>query len=379
MAKPITCKAAVVWDFKQPITIETVEVSPPGKGEVRVKIISAGLCHGDLGAIDGYFPGKKLPFVLGHEGAGIVESVGEGVTSVKPGDKVLTLFISQCRSCSKCNDSRSNFCYEPGRVNPSGAFGRCLGFDGETKFTCKGKPLYMFTCCSSFSEYTVIPETSCVKINSAAPLDKVSIFACGYPTGYGAVEKLSDVHPGDITAVWGLGGVGLPAVAALKNKKAKQIIGINFSPGKENIGRKYGCTDFISIANLKEDESLEKKIKQMTNDHGLDIAIVCVGNTSAMEAAVSCLAPGGTCVLAGAASQMKVNPVFLLSGRSIKGCAMGGYKIRDEIPTLVDNYLSGQLPADELTTGYFKLDQINEMVDLLKSSKSIRSVVLMDK
>ncbi|GAB6018420.1 NAD/NADP dependent alcohol dehydrogenase [Chamberlinius hualienensis] len=374
--KTITCRAAVVWKFKQPVSIEEVQVAPPAKGEVRVKIEAVGLCHTDLGALDGSFADQLLPFVLGHEGGGIVESVGEGVTSVKPGDKVLTLFVAQCRKCGNCKDDRSNTCLDIGRVNPSGAFGRSLGYDGLTKFTCKGKALNLFAGSSSFSEYTVIPETSCVRVDPSTQLDKGCLFACGYSTGYGASHRAVDVRPGDVTAVWGLGGVGLPTVAGCRDKGAAKIIGVNYSKRKEQLGRKFGCTDFIALTDLKE--PLPVKIKQMTNGLGLDFAFVCVGDARTMETAIECLKPGGSCVLVGATpEEIKIHPDFLLAGRKIIGTSIGGYKIRDELPALVQRFNAGKLPVDDLITGFYRLEQINELIDQLRQSKSIRSIVLM--
>lgn len=375
--QPITCKAAVVWEFKKAIAIETVIVQPPGHKEVRVKIVAAGLCHGDLHCLEGGFPTQKLPCILGHEGSGIVESIGEGVTSVKPGDKVLTACLPQCRQCDICKDGRSNACLDSGRKEERAiAFLRSLAYDGTTRFSCNNKPVYYFAGCSAFSEYTVIPENSCIKIDPKANIEKACLCACAIPTGYGIAAK-ANMKPGDNVAIWGVGGVGLATVLACKHNKAGKIIGIASSTQKESIARKMGCTDFLAVKGL--DKPVPQVIKEITNG-GLDFAFVCVGDAKTMEDAIFCTKPGGTTIMVGGAQQdVKINPGFLLQDRKIAGSCLGGYKTVDELPQLVKKSMKGDIPLDDFISGYFKLEQINEMVDLMHSGKSLRSVILMEK
>lgn len=376
--KKITCKAAVVWEFKKPMTIETIEVEPPGSEEVRVKMVAVGLCHSDVHALDGFLPLQKLPCILGHEGAGIVESVGKGVTHVKPGDKVLSSCLPQCRKCPICKDGRSNTCLDIGRKEERAVpFLRANGYDGTPRFFCRGKPVYHFGGCSSFSEYTVLPANSCVKIDQSAPLDKACLCACGIPTGYGAAVNSIKIRPGDDVAIWGVGGVGLASVIGAKNMGAGKIIGIATTTNKESIARKMGCTDFIATKNLSK--PINEVLIEKTG-YGLDFALVCVGHLKSMEDAVLSTKPGGTMVIVGvteADALMQVSPGFLLFGRKIVGSALGDYKPLDEFPNLVKDYLKGKLPLDEFVTNTFKLDNINDAIKLMESGKGLRSVILM--
>lgn len=376
--KKITCKAAVLWEFKKPMTIETIEVEPPGDEEVRVKMVAVGLCHSDYHAQEGYFTFQTLPCILGHEGAGIVESVGKGVTHVKPGDKILTSCMPQCRQCPVCKDERSNACMDSGRKEKRAfSFMRAQGYDGTPRFFLNGKPIYIFVGCSAFSEYTVIPANSCVKIDSKAPLEKACLCACGIPTGYGAATKAIKIRRGDSVAIWGVGGVGLASVLGAKHMGAGKIIGIATSTNKESIARKMGCTDFIAS------KSLSKPITEVLMEKtecGLDFAIVCVGDIKAMEDAVLSTKPGGTMVIVGATdaeSFVKVSPGFMLMGRKIIGTALGDYKPLDEFPDLVTGYLKGKLPLDEFVTNTFKLDDINDAFAFLGKGQGLRSVILM--
>lgn len=376
--KPITCKAAVAWQFNQPLSIETIEVQPPGDEEVRVKMVAVGLCHSDLTFIDGYNLDQPLPFIPGHEGSGIVESVGKGVKSVKPGDKVFTMFLPQCNQCEACKDGRSNICSDSGRKEITATpFLRSLGYDGTPRFACKGKVVHHLLGASSFAEYTVIPENSCVKVDSKAPLEKVCILACGFSTGYGSSANAVKILPGDTTAVWGLGGVGLATVVGCKAKGAGRIIGIDLNPEKEAIARKLGCTDFICAKNAPK--PVEDIVSEMTNG-GVQFAFACIGTIQVMESAVRAIKVGGNMVLVGVcpvAADMKVEPSFLLPGRKIIGTVIGDYKIMQDIPKLVKQYLDGKLPLNDFITGNYKLSQINEAVQLMKEGKTIRSVILM--
>lgn len=380
--KTIKCKAAVVWEFKKPIAIETIEVLPPGKHEVRVKIVAVGLCHSDISALESETTSRtlKFPYIPGHEGAGIVESIGEGVQGIQPGDKVLTLFIPQCRQCSACKDRRTNICADIGRKDPiPRSVARVTGYDGNPKFFCKGQPVYMFCGCSSFAEYTVIPANSCIKIDPKAPLEKVCICACGFPTGYGAVTNAVQVRKGDNVAVWGVGGVGLAAVFGCKAKEAQKIIGIARSTQKELTARKIGCTDFIATNDLKK--SVPEVVMEITKGEGVDFVFVCVGDVKAMEQSIMLAKPGGTIVLIGIPESMtpiQAIPFLFLHQRKLTGSFLGDYKVLDDIPQFVTQYLDGKIPLDEFITNKFKLEQIEDAISVMKSGKGIRSVILMD-
>lgn len=377
--KVITCKAAVVWEFNKPVSIETIQVEPPKAHEVRVKIEAVGLCHSDLSALQGHQDFQPLPFVFGHEGGGIVESIGEGVTNIKPGDKVFTLFVPHCGNCENCQEGSCNICYDTGRKEQH-MFPqiRTLGLDGTPRFWCKGKPLHFYFGSSAFSEYTTIAANSCVKVNPATPLDKAVILSCGFSTGYGSSANAVNIKPGNSVAVWGMGGVGLATVLGCKHKGATKIIGIDVCGDKETIAKKIGCTDFICAKDLEK--SMMEIIAEMTGGRGVHYAFVCIGNIQSMETAVLTTRPGGTTVIVGVApdtATMKVSPAFLLSGRSILGCLIGNYNIHEDLPSLANSYLDGKLPLEDFITHRFKLEDINDALQIMKAGKSIRSVIKM--
>jgi len=372
--KTITCKGAVVWEFKKPISIETIEVDPPIKDEVRLKMIAVGFCHSDLVIMEGTFPSQPLPLVLGHEGAGIVESVGPEVTTLKKGDKVFTLCLPQCRNCRVCQFRRSNTCHDT--KFGGGLMGRALMTDGTSRFRCKGKPVFHLLGASSFAEYTVIPEASAVKVSPQTNLDTACIMACAFPTGYGSSFNSVDIEPGDKTAVWGMGGVGLACLLGCTERKPSVNIAIDVNTEKENISKKFGSTHYISLDSIKK--PVENIIKDLTKGEGLDFAFVCIGNIKAMESAAAALNAGGTLVVVGVASEaatMMISPATLVASQRIIGSLIGNYKVRDDIPLLVDKYNAGQLPIDDFITHRFTLEQINDAVDVMKKGKSIRSVI----
>jgi len=312
--KTITCKGAVVWEFKKPISIETIEVAPPKKGEVRVKMIAVGLCHSDLVIMEGTFPSQPLPLVIGHEGAGIVESVGPEVTSVKKGDKVFTLFLPQCRNCRTCQYRRSNTCNDV--LVGGGLLGRTRMSDGTSRFRCKGKEVFHLMGASSFAEYTVIPEASAVKISPQTNLETACIMACGFPTGYGSSFNCVKIEPGDKTAVWGMGGVGLACLLGCTDRKPSINIAIDVNTEKETIAKKFGSTHYISLDSIKK--PVENVIKDLTKGEGLDFAFVCIGNIKAMESAVAALNAGGTMVIVGVAPEeatMTISPATMLASQ----------------------------------------------------------------
>ncbi|GAB6029547.1 hypothetical protein CHUAL_005296 [Chamberlinius hualienensis] len=373
--KIITCQAAVLHDAKSPYKVETINVLPPTPGHVRIKLVATGLCHSDLGYADGCFPNQKYPCVAGHEGAGIVESVGEGVKSVERGYKVLTVFFPHCGECLFCQTKKTNLCLDIKRkIKPAGPFLRAEGMDGLTSFKFPdGKEIYHSFGCSSFSEYTVIPENSCVKINPATNLKSGCIMACGFLSGYGASANVSNVKSGDTVAVWGLGAVGLACIIGCKEKGATRIIGINVSGDREENAKKFGCTDYISLSKLEKGTNIIQKIFQMTAN-GVDYAFVCAGAVEAIEDAIECVRVGGTIVMAGLLkADEKVTFVgnSLLAGRKIIGTVYGDYFLFDDVPKVVDLYVEGKLPIDDFITNRFKLDQINDAVGMLKKRQGL--------
>lgn len=377
--KPITCKAAIVREFKKPLTFETIQVQPPGHGEVRVKIVASGLCHSDLFMMDGGFTYHPLPYVPGHEGAGVVESIGEGVKSVKPGDKVFTMFLPQCQQCPYCKDRLSNFCVDPGYKAPKpDNFIRTLGYDGNHKFFCNGKPLFHSLGSSCFSEYTVIPENSCVKLDPATHLETACIMACGFLTGYGASANSVKIKPGDITAVWGMGGVGLATVVGCKESGAGRIIGIDTNPEKEAVARKLGCTDFICANN--PNKSVLTTLDEMTHQLGVHFAFSCIGNIKTMEDIIGAIRPGGTAVIVGVTPKeatIDFSPGAMLPGKKVVGSTYGDYMIHEDVTKLVKRYMDGKFPIKDFITGTYKLDGLNDAINVMRQGKSIRSVVLM--
>lgn len=369
--KVITCRAAVAWAEKQPLSIETVEVAPPKSGEVRIRIHSTGVCHTDAYTLSGADSEGKFPVILGHEGAGIVESVGEGVTKFKTGDHVIPLYIPQCFECKFCTSSKTNLCQKI-RVTQ----GQGVMPNGTSRFTCKGKTVYHFMGTSTFSEYTVVAEISLCKINEKAPLQKVGLLGCGISTGYGAALNTAKVEPGSVCGVWGLGAVGLAAIYGCKKAGASKIIGIDVNPAKFDVAKKFGCTDFINPKEHKK--SIQEVIVELT-DGGCDFTFECIGNINTMRAALEACHKGwgvSTIIgVAGAGEEISTLPFQLVTGRVWKGTAFGGWKSVESVPKLVEDYLNGDLMIDEFVTHSMALDTINEAFDLMHEGKSIRSIV----
>ncbi|BES87924.1 alcohol dehydrogenase [Nesidiocoris tenuis] len=367
----IKCKAAVAWAAKQPLSLETVEVAPPKAGEVRIKIVYSAICHTDAYTLDGCDPEGVFPVILGHEGAGIVESVGEGVTSVQPGDHVVPLYIPQCKDCKFCNSSKTNLCSKIRLTQGQG-----LMPDGTSRFTCNGKQLFHFMGCSTFSEYTVVAEISVAKVNKDAPLDKICLLGCGISTGYGAALNTAKVEPGSTCAIWGLGAVGLAVAMGCKAAGASRIIGIDLNPAKFDVAKEFGCTECI---NPKDHDKPIQEVLVGLTDGGLDFTFECVGNVGTMRAALEACHKGwGTSVIVGVAAagqEISTRPFQLVTGRTWKGTAFGGWKSRDSVPKLVEEYLSKKLRLDEFITHTVELDDINKGFDLLHSGQSLRTVV----
>jgi len=366
--KPISCRAAVAWEAGKPVVIETVEVAPPKAGEVRIKMVATGVCHSDGSALAGKLE-DIFPAILGHEGGGIVESVGEGVTTVKPGDHVVPVNIVRCEECSICKNPQTNMCR-------SGLLMKGVMTDGTTRFTCKGKPLYPFVRLGTFSEYTVVPEAAAVKIAENVPLDKACLLGCCVTTGYGAAVNTAKVKPGSTAAVWGLGGVGLAAVMGCKAAGASRIIGIDIKPEKFAIAKEFGCTECLNPKDY--DKPIQQVLSEMI-EGGLDYTFECVGNVEVMRAAFEASHVNwGTTVIVGVADkteELSVNPFMFLLGKSVKGSIIGGYKGREGIPKLSEEYMAGKLKLNEFITHTMPLDKINEAFDLMHAGKSIRSII----
>lgn len=372
--KPIECKAAVAWKAGADLSIETVTVDPPKKGEVRVKILATGVCHTDAYTLSGADPEGIFPVIFGHEGGGIVESVGENVTSVKPGDHVIPLYIPECRECKFCTSGRTNLCQSI-RITQ----GKGLMPDGTSRFTCKGQQIFHYMGCSTFSEYTVMPEISVAKVDPSAPLDKVCLLGCGITTGIGAVLNSSKVRPDSTVAVFGLGGVGLSVIQGAVLAKASRIIAVDINPSKFDIAKKMGATDCV---NPKEHEkSIQQVIVDMT-DGGVDYSFEAIGNINTMRAALECCHKGWgeSCIIgvAGAGQEIATRPFQLVTGRVWRGSAFGGVKGRTELPGMVQQYMNGQIKIDELITHHFPLKEINEAFHVMHEGKSIRAIVHFD-
>ncbi|XP_065089825.1 alcohol dehydrogenase class-3-like [Ochlerotatus camptorhynchus] len=367
----ISCKAAVAWEPKKPLSIETIEVAPPKAGEVRVKITASGVCHTDAYTLDGHDSEGIFPVILGHEGAGIVESVGEGVTKFKPGDHVIPLYIPQCFECKFCKSPKTNLCPKIRATQGKGVLP-----DGTSRFTCKGKNVFHFMGTSTFSEYTVVAEISLCKIDAAAPLKKVCLLGCGIPTGYGAALNTAKVEEGSSCAIWGLGAVGLAAAMGCKAAGATRIIGVDINPNKFKLGEQFGCTEFVNPKDY--DKPIQQVLIEKT-DGGLDYTFECVGNVLTMRAALeSCSRGWGVSVIIGVAESgrdISTRPFQLVTGRTWKGTAFGGWKSVESVPKLVTSYMDKKLMVDEFITHTMSVDKINEAFTLMHEGKSIRSVV----
>ncbi|NWH77502.1 ADH1 dehydrogenase, partial [Piaya cayana] len=361
----IRCRAAVAWAVGQPLSLEEVEVAPPKAGEVRIKIVATGICHTDYHLLEGIFPNSDFPVIPGHEGAGIVESVGEGVTSVKPGDKVVPFPLPHCGECSFCLNPESNYCLK-GHFTES----QNLLPDKTSRFTCKGKQIHHFLWVSTFAEYTVVPEYAVAKIDAAAPLDKVCLFGCGFSTGYGAAVNTAKVKPGSTCAVFGLGGVGLSVVMGCKAAGASRIIGIDINKDKFTKAKELGATECISPRDFKK--PIQEVLTEMTG-HGVDYSFEAIGLADTLIAALaSCNMNTGVCVMIGelpSDSMISIDPMLLLTGRTWKGTLVGGWRMRESIPKLVSSYLDKKFNSDLLITHTLPIAKVNEGFELLRAGK----------
>ena len=371
----IKSKAAIAWGPNQPLSVEEVDVMLPKKGEVLVKILASGVCHTDAFTLSGEDPEGIFPCILGHEGGGIVEQIGEGVTSVKVGDHVIPLYTPECRECKFCLSGKTNLCQQIRETQ-----GKGLMPDGTTRFYKDGEPIFHYMGCSTFSEYTVLPEISLAKVNPAAPLEEVCLLGCGVTTGMGAVMNTAKVQEGDTVAIFGLGGIGLSAIIGTTMAKASRIIAIDINESKFELARKLGATDCINPKDYEQD--IQDVIVELT-DGGVDYSFECIGNVNVMRSALECCHKGwGESVIigvAGAGQEISTRPFQLVTGRVWRGSAFGGVKGRSELPEYVERYLKGEYKLSDFITHTMGLEDINESFDLLHKGESIRTVIHFDK
>lgn len=365
-------RAAVAWEAGKPLSIEQIDVAGPKAGEVLVRIVATGVCHTDAFTLSGADPEGQFPVILGHEGGGIVEEVGEGVTSLKVGDHVIPLYTPECGECKFCLSGKTNLCQKI-RVTQ----GRGVMPDGTSRFSLNGKPLLHYMGTSTFSEYTVLPEISLARINKAAPLEKVCLLGCGITTGIGAVLNTAKVEPGASVAVFGLGGIGLSVVQGAVMAKAGRIVVVDTNPDKFEMARALGATDFVNPKDYT-DTSIQQVIVDLT-EGGVDYSFECIGNVNVMRAALECCHKGwGESIIigvAGAGQEISTRPFQLVTGRVWRGSAFGGVKGRSQLPGYVDRYMAGDIKIDEMITKVLPLESINEAFDLMHEGKVIRSVI----
>ncbi|MEE4281869.1 MAG: S-(hydroxymethyl)glutathione dehydrogenase/class III alcohol dehydrogenase [Pseudomonadales bacterium] len=364
-------KAAVAFAAGKPLSVETVNLAGPGAGEVLVEIKATGICHTDAYTLSGADSEGIFPSILGHEGAGIVQEVGTGVTSVAPGDHVIPLYTPECRQCKFCLSGKTNLC---GAIRETQ--GKGVMPDGTSRFSLGGDPLYHYMGTSTFSNFTVLPEIALAKIRPDAPFDKVCYIGCGVTTGLGAVINTAQVEPGANVAVFGLGGIGLNVIQGARMVGADRIIGIDLNDDKRVLAEQFGMTDFI---NPGEVEDVVAAIVDLT-DGGVDYSFECIGNTDVMRQALECCHKGwGESVIVGVAAagkEISTRPFQLVTGRVWKGTAFGGARGRTDVPKIVDWYMQGKINIDDLITHTFSLEDINKGFDLMHKGESIRSVVV---
>lgn len=363
-------KAAVAFEAGKKLSLETVDLQGPQAGEVLVEIKATGICHTDAFTLSGDDPEGAFPAILGHEGAGIVMEVGAGVTSVRPGDHVIPLYTPECRECEYCLHPKTNLCQKI-----RGTQGKGLMPDGTSRFSLNGKPILHYMGCSTFSNFTVLPEIALAKIRPDAPFDRVCYIGCGVTTGVGAVVFDAKVEPGSKVVVFGLGGIGLNVVQGARMVGADQIIGIDINPARVGIAKKFGMTHFL---NPKEVPNIVEAIVELTGG-GADYSFECIGNTTTMRQALECCHKGwGESVIigvAGAGKEISTRPFQLVTGRVWRGSAFGGARGRTDVPKIVEWYMNGKIDIDSLITHTMPVEKINDAFDLMHAGQSIRSVV----
>ena len=364
-------RAAVAWAPRQPLVIEEVEVEGPREGEVLLQVIASGVCHTDAFTLSGDDPEGAFPCILGHEGGCVVVECGPGVKGLKPGDHVIPLYIPECGNCEYCRSPKTNLCQSIAATVWTGYMP-----DHSRRFSCRGTPLFHYMGCSTFAEYTVVPEIALAKINPAAPLDKVCLLGCGVTTGIGAVLNTAKVEPGATVAVFGLGGIGLSVIQGAVMARAGRIIAIDTNPDKFAMATALGATDTLNPATVGG--NLVEAIKEMSNG-GVDYSFECIGNVEVMRQALECCHMGwgvSTIIgVAGAGQEISTRPFQLVTGRVWRGSAFGGVRGRTELPAYVEKAQKGEIPLDTFITHTLPLEEINQAFELMHEGKSIRTVI----
>jgi S-(hydroxymethyl)glutathione dehydrogenase/alcohol dehydrogenase len=362
-------RAAVAWEAGKPLSIERVQLAGPKPGEVLVEIKATGICHTDEFTRSGADPEGLFPAILGHEGAGVVVDVGAGVTSVKKGDHVIPLYTPECRQCKSCLSRKTNLCTAIRATQ-----GKGLMPDGTSRFSLNHKPVFHYMGCSTFANFTVLPEIALAKIREDAPFDKVCYIGCGVTTGIGAVINTARVEAGANVVVFGLGGIGLNVVQGARMVGANMIVGVDINPAREALARKFGLTHFLN----PKGREVVSEIVELTGG-GADYSFECIGNVEVMRQALECCHRGwGVSVIigvAGAGQEIRTRPFQLVTGRVWKGTAFGGARGRSDVPKIVDWYMERRINIDDLITHVLPLERINEAFDLMHKGESIRSVV----
>ncbi len=365
-------RAAVAFEAGKPLEVVEVDLEGPKAGEVLVEMKATGICHTDEFTLSGADPEGAFPAILGHEGAGVVVEVGPGVKELEVGDHVIPLYTPECRECEYCLNPKTNLCQKIRSTQGQGVMP-----DGTSRFSYKGEKLLHYMGCSTFSNYSVLPEISLAKVRKDAPFDKICYIGCGVTTGIGAVMFTAKVEPNSTAVVFGLGGIGLNVIQGLKMVGARQIVGVDMNPAKQAIAKQFGMTDFVNPKEVKGD--LTNHLVELTGG-GADYSFECIGNTDVMRTALECCHKGwGTSVVIGVApagAEISTRPFQLVTGRSWRGSAFGGARGRTDVPKIVDMYMEGRIDINSLITHTMPLDDINKGFDLMHAGESIRSVVL---
>jgi S-(hydroxymethyl)glutathione dehydrogenase/alcohol dehydrogenase len=365
-------RAAVAWAAGKPLTVEKVQLAGPKAGEVLVEIKATGICHTDEFTRSGADPEGLFPAILGHEGAGVVVDVGPGVSALRKGDHVIPLYTPECRQCKSCLSRKTNLCTAIRATQGKGVMP-----DGTSRFSLDGKPVHHYMGCSTFANFTVLPEIALAKIREDAPFDKVCYIGCGVTTGIGAVINTAKVEAGANVVVFGLGGIGLNVVQGARMVGANMIVGVDLNPAREALGRKFGLTHFVNPKDVKGD--LVPFLVELTGG-GADYSFECIGNVEVMRQALECCHRGwGVSVIigvAGSGQEIRTRPFQLVTGRVWKGTAFGGARGRSDVPKIVDWYMERRINIDDLITHTLPLERINEAFDLMHKGESIRSVVV---
>jgi S-(hydroxymethyl)glutathione dehydrogenase/alcohol dehydrogenase len=365
-------RAAVARAPGKILSLETIDIEGPKAGEVLVEVKATGICHTDEYTLSGADPEGLFPAILGHEGAGIVVEIGAGVTSLKPGDHVIPLYTPECRNCKSCLSRKTNLCTAIRATQGKGVMP-----DGTSRFSCEGEPVMHYMGCSTFANFTVLPEIALAKVREDAPFEKICYIGCGVTTGIGAVFNTAKVAPGDNVVVFGLGGIGLNVIQGARIAGANKIVGVDLNNGRKPMAEKFGMTHFVNPAEIGQD--LVPYLVNLT-DGGADYSFECIGNVNVMRQALECCHRGwGTSIIigvAGAGQEISTRPFQLVTGRSWKGTAFGGARGRTDVPKIVDWYMDGKINIDDLITHVLPFEQINEGFELMRRGESIRSVVM---